>query len=128
MLNGQWLHVIRPLSSITRSEDVVIFTHKYVYIYILIQKKCLRWITELLSSSPVFSGVLVIRSLVLCVCFVDRWLSFFFWPLCCLFVCDVRFWLPLWYLQTLLVLLVKGWNNIFYFDSEIVHRQYKVIV
>jgi hypothetical protein len=34
-------------------------------------------------SSPVFSGVRVIRSLVLCVCFVDRCLSFctfFFWP------------------------------------------------
>jgi hypothetical protein len=40
-----------------------------------------------LSSSPVFSGVRVTRSLVLCVYFVDRCLSlcpFFFWPLCCL--------------------------------------------
>jgi hypothetical protein len=39
------------------------------------------------SSSPVFSGVRVTRSLVLCVCFVDRCLSFrifFFWSLCCL--------------------------------------------
>jgi hypothetical protein len=40
---------------------------------------------EHLSSSPVFSGVRATRSLVLCVCFVDRFLSFFFWPLCCLF-------------------------------------------
>jgi hypothetical protein len=31
---------------------------------------------EHLSSSPVFSGVRVTRSLVLCVCFVDRCLSF----------------------------------------------------
>ena len=31
---------------------------------------------ELLSSPPVFSGVHVTRSLVLCVCFVDRCLSF----------------------------------------------------
>ena len=31
-----------------------------------------------------FSGVRDTRSLVLCVCFVGRWLSFFFWPLCCL--------------------------------------------
>jgi hypothetical protein len=38
----------------------------------------------LLSSSSVFSGIRVNRSLVLCVCFVDRCLSFFFWPLCCL--------------------------------------------
>ena len=55
--------------------------------------------------TPVFSGVRVTRSLVLCVCFVDRCLSF------CTFTfghCDVcsssiyGFWLPLWYLQTLL--------------------------
>jgi hypothetical protein len=30
---------------------------------------------EHLSSPPVFSGILVTRSLVLCVCFVDRFLS-----------------------------------------------------
>ena len=39
---------------------------------------------EHLSSSPVSSGVRVTRSLVLCVCFVDSWLSFLFWSLCCL--------------------------------------------
>ena len=119
------------------------------------------------SSPPVFNGVRVIRSFVLCVCFVDRWLPFYpfsfghcvvcsssiygfwlplwyilaivlsvllrftdsdypfgiFWPLCCLFFFDLRilitplvsfghcavcssliyrFWLPLWYLHTLL--------------------------
>ena len=60
---------------------------------------------EHMSSPPVFSGVRVTRSLVLYVCFVDRCLS------CCTFsfghcvVCSssiYRFWLPLWYLQTLL--------------------------
>ena len=35
---------------------------------------------EHLRSSPVFSGVRVTQSLVLCVCFVNRCLSF--WPLC----------------------------------------------
>jgi len=58
---------------------------------------------EHLSSPLVFSGVRVTRSLVLCVCFVDRCLSF------CTFFCHCvvcsssiyRFWLPLWYLQTL---------------------------
>jgi hypothetical protein len=58
-----------------------------------------------LSSPPVFSGVRVTRSLVLYVCFVDRCLYFFFWPMCCLFFFDIviyGFWLPLWYLQTLL--------------------------
>jgi len=38
--------------------------------------------------TPVFSRVHVTRSLVLCVCFVDRWLSF--WALCCLFFFDLR--------------------------------------
>jgi hypothetical protein len=40
--------------------------------------------------TPGFHVVLVTRSLVLCVCFVDRCLSFFFWPLCCLFFFDLR--------------------------------------
>jgi len=43
--------------------------------------------------SPGFSGFRVTQSLVLCVCFVDRCLSFcpcFFWPLCCLFFFDIR--------------------------------------
>jgi hypothetical protein len=34
-----------------------------------------------LSSSRVFSGVRIIRSLVVCLCFVDRYLSFCFFPL-----------------------------------------------
>ena len=58
-----------------------------------------------MGSRPVLSGVPVPRSLDLCVCFVDRCLS------CCPFcfghcvVCSSSidgFWLPLWYLQTLL--------------------------
>ena len=49
---------------------------------------------EHLSSSQIFSGVRVTRSLVLCVCFVDRFLYFFYWPLCCLFVFDSDY-LPL---------------------------------
>jgi len=34
-------------------------------------------------------GVRVTLSLVLCVFFVDRSLSFFFWPMCCLFFFDL---------------------------------------
>ena len=37
-----------------------------------------------------FSGVRVTRSLVLCVCFVDRCLSFFFRPWFCLFFFELR--------------------------------------
>ena len=45
----------------------------------------------------IFSGVRVTRSLVLCVCFVDRCLSFFPWSSCCLSFFD------LWILVTLLI-------------------------
>jgi hypothetical protein len=68
----------------------------------------LRTLPKHMSSLPVFSGVRVTRSLVVCVYFVDCCLSllyFFFWPLCCLFFFDIRILITsLWYLQTLLVL------------------------
>jgi hypothetical protein len=55
--------------------------------------------------SPVFSGVRVTWSLVLCVCFVDRCLSICTFSFGHCVVCSSSiygFWLPLWYLQTLL--------------------------
>ena len=61
---------------------------------------------EPLSSPPVFSGVRVTRSLVLCVCFVDHCLSFYPFSFGHCVVCSSSiygFWLHLWYLQTLLV-------------------------
>ena len=63
---------------------------------------------EHLSSPPVFSGVRVTRSLVLYVCFVDRCLSFFPFSFGHCVFCSSSiygFWLPIWYLQTLLFLL-----------------------
>ena len=50
------------------------------------------------------SGVRVTRSLVLYVCFVDRCFSFctFSFGHCVVCPSIYRFWLPLWYLQTLL--------------------------
>jgi hypothetical protein len=59
---------------------------------------------EHLSSPPVFSGVRVTRSLVLYVCFVDLCLSFctFSFGHCVVCSSSYGFWLPLWYLQTLL--------------------------
>ena len=61
---------------------------------------------EHLSSPQVFSGVRVTRSLVLYVCFVDRCLSFCTFSFDQCVVCSSSiygFWLPLWYLQTLLM-------------------------
>jgi hypothetical protein len=60
---------------------------------------------EHLSSPPVFSGARVTRSLVLYVCFIDRCLSFCTFSFGHCVVCSSSiygFWLPLWYLQTLL--------------------------
>ena len=54
---------------------------------------------------PVFSGVRVTRSLVLRVCSVNRCLSFCTFSFGHFIVCPSSiygFWLPLWYLQTLL--------------------------
>jgi len=53
---------------------------------------------------PVFRGMRVTRSLVLCVCFVDRCLSFvaFLFLLCCLFFLGLWILIIVWYLQTLL--------------------------
>ena len=65
-------------------------------------------LVEHLRSPPYFGGVRVTRSLVLYVCFVDRWLSFctfFFWPLCCLFFCGIRI------LITSLVSSNSSYNN-----------------
>jgi hypothetical protein len=61
---------------------------------------------RIVSSSPrFFIGVGVTRSLVLCECFVDRCLSFCTFSFGHCAVCSSSiywFWLPLWYLQTLL--------------------------
>ena len=49
-------------------------TYTWLSVTHLVEQELLT-LPEHLSSSPVFSGVRVTRSLVLCVCFVDRCLS-----------------------------------------------------
>jgi hypothetical protein len=58
----------------------------------LVEQKLLT-LPEYLSSSPVFSGVRVTRSLVWCVCFVDRCLSFFSFGHSVVCPLIYRFWL-----------------------------------
>ena len=92
---------------------------------ILVEQK-LPTIPENVSSLPIFSGVCVTRSLVLCVCFVDRYLSFCTFSFGHCVVCSSSiygFWLPLWYLLTLLVLLCFFFWPLcclFFFDIRIV--------
>ena len=86
----------------------------------LVEKEPLT-LPEHLRSSPVLSGVRVTRSLVVCVCFVDHclsFLSFFFWPLCCLFFFYLRILIsPLassnsfWYLPEITCLLCESVLN-----------------
>jgi hypothetical protein len=60
------------------------------------------------SKMTMDNGVRVTGSSVLCVCFVDRCLSFCTFSFVHCVVCSssmYRFWLPLWYLQTLLPLV-----------------------
>ena len=63
------------------------------------------------GSLPVFRGVRVTRSLVLCrLLFVL--LSFFFWPSCCLSFFDLRILTTsLWYLQTLFKQFLLHWRR-----------------
>jgi len=65
---------------------------------------------EHMSSPLVFSGVRVTRSSDICVCFVDRCLSFcpFSFGHCVVYSTSIYgFWFPLWYLQTLLRSVLK---------------------
>jgi hypothetical protein len=80
---------------------------------LLVEQELLLTLPEHLSSPPVFSGVRVSRSLVLYVCFVDRCLSFCTFSFCHCVVCSSSiygFWLPLLYLQTLLVVLLRSFE------------------
>jgi len=49
-----------------------------------------RWVPLVEQELLNLPELRVTRSLVLYVCFVDRCLYFFFWPLCCLFFLDIQ--------------------------------------
>ena len=77
----------------------------------LVEKELLT-LPEHPSSSPIFSGVRVTRSLVVYVCFVDRCLSFSTFSFDHCVVCSSSiygYWLLRWYLQTLLVMNCAQW-------------------
>jgi hypothetical protein len=74
--------------------------HIKIQISLHLVEQELLTLPEHMSSPLVLSGARVTQSLVLCVCFVDRCLSFFFWSLCCLSCFDLRILITLWYLQT----------------------------
>ena len=71
---------------------LIIFVPAVYTLYLLPKDLEQEFITfpEHLRSPLVYSGVHVTRSLVVCVCFVDRCLYFFSRPLGCLFFFDIR--------------------------------------
>ena len=97
--------VVNTPRSFPRSWLITRFVTRLTRRVSLVEQELLT-LQEHLSSPPVFSGVRVTRSLVLCVCFVDRCLSFCIFSFGRCAVCSSSiygFWLPLWYLQTLLL-------------------------
>ena len=100
-----WPPVVFMLPKISKSFGFSIFFFMSVQVSLVEQE--LLTLPEHLSSLPVFSGVCVTRSLILYVCFVDSGLSFCTFSFDHCVVCSSSiygFWLPLWYLQTLLTL------------------------
>ena len=78
-----------------------------------------------LSSSPVFIGVRVTRSLVLYACFVNRCLSFCSFSFGHFVVCSSSicgFWLPLWYLypELFLQILLLILNIVYHYRRNII--------
>jgi hypothetical protein len=75
----------------------------------LVEQELLTLLEHLIPP-PVFSAICVTRSLVIYVCFVNRYLSFCAFSFDhCVFCSSSIYglWLPLWYLQTLLIILIN---------------------
>ena len=96
--------VVYTSRSFPRSWLIIGFVTRLTWRVSLVEQELLT-LPEHLRPRPVFSGVRVTRSLVLCVCFVDRCLSFCLFSFGHCVVCSSSiygFWLPLWYFQILL--------------------------
>ena len=88
-VDNMYVPIVNTSRSFPHSWLIIRFLTSFTRRVPLMEQELLT-LPEHLSSPPVFSWVRVERSLVLCVCFVDRCLYFFFWTLCCLFFFDMR--------------------------------------
>ena len=105
--SGVWIcHVSdknNPFSNLQRFFSVCDY-HLVWFMRVPLAEQELPTLPEHLSSPPVLSGVRVTRSLVSCMCFVDRCLSFCTFSFGHCIVCSSSiygFGLPIWYLQAL---------------------------
>ena len=88
--HGYVLLVVNPSPSFPNSWLITGFVTRLAQRVSLVEQARIT-LPEHLRYRPAFSGIRVTWSLVLCVCFIDHCLSFFFWPLCRLFFFDLRF-------------------------------------
>jgi hypothetical protein len=110
VITSKILLVVNTSRSIPLSRLITGFVTRLTRRVPLVEQELLT-LPEHMNSSPVFSGVRVTRSLVLYVCFIDRCLSFCTFSFGHCVVCSSSiygFWLPLWYLQTLLNIYLMG--------------------
>ena len=84
-----------------------------------------------LNSPLVFSEVRVTRSVVLCVCFVDRCLSCFFWSLHCLSFFDLRITITTLVSSNCFTYLIKLYQNKiieeFFFERKMMNRLVEIL-
>ena len=108
--HGYVLFVVSISRSFPHSWLITGFVTRLTRRVLLVEQE-LPTLPEHLSSPPIFSGVRITRSLVQYVCLVDRCLSFktFSFDRCVVGSSIYGFWLPLWYLQTLLKVNSKCW-------------------
>ena len=112
------LHNLMAIFLYTFVSHIVLFPHSWLITWFLTRltrRVPLLTFPEHLSSHPVVSKVRVTRYLVLYVCFVDRCLSLCAFSFGHCVVCSSSidgFWLPLWYRQTLLPILLITYNVI----------------
>ena len=90
-------------------------TYHRVCRWVQLVEEVLLTLPEHLRSPLVLSGVRVTRSLVLYVCFGDHCLSFCTFSFGQCVVCSATYgvWLPIWYLQTLLILVIRLFTLIY---------------
>ena len=100
----KWPRICSTFWSFSHSWIIAGFVTRLTRRMSLVEQELLI-LPEHLNSPPVFSGIRVTRSLVLYICFVDRWLSYSTISFGHCLVCSswiYGFWLPRWYLLHLI--------------------------
>jgi hypothetical protein len=104
-------------------ERVQILGHAHIICITVRENRiiCCQIFCDLLLKSA-FERIFNVIQLILVCRSLFVLLSFFFWPLCCLSFFDLWFWLPLWFLQTLITFLQTSLTKLTsHFESYMMH-------